>query len=261
MCISAAVGAAAPNRMRDVKTIQVLLNFNRTVPLRQLSVDGVAGRATFDAIHDFQARVLKMANADGRVEPGAATLKALRDGVPQQSFLPGHLQAIALDANTSLIDRFYGPLDRQMAAYGINTPLRRAHFLAQVCHESGQLRYTEELASGQAYDGRADLGNTQLGDGPRFKGRGLIQLTGRTNYGAFGQALNRDFTTDPNPRLLATDADLANPGCLLVLEMDARSALLRTEATFGGSRCESMVASTVLRSDRHFLHARVASST
>jgi putative chitinase len=203
------VGALAQNRLRDVKTIQILLNFNRPVPLRELGVDGVCGKGTIDAIHEFQTRVLKLANPDGRVDPGGGTLRALRTGVPQNGFYRGHLQAIAIDANSSLINRFYDSLGRQMSNYGINTSLRRAHFLAQVCHESGNLRYTEEIASGQAYEGRADLGNTQPGDGPRFKGRGLIQLTGRSNYAAFGQALNRDFTTDPNPRLLATDADLA----------------------------------------------------
>lgn len=84
-----------------------------------------------------------------------------------------------------------------------------AHFLAQVGHESGDLRYTEELASGDAYEGRADLGNTQAGDGPRFKGRGLIQLTGRANYVAFGAARRRDFVTGANNMLLSTDANLA----------------------------------------------------
>jgi len=62
---------------------------------------------------------------------------------------------------------------------------RMRHFLAQVGHESGGLRWMLELADGRAYEGRRDLGNTQAGDGPRFRGAGAIQLTGRFNYQRF----------------------------------------------------------------------------
>lgn len=89
-------------------------------------------------------------------------------------------------------DLFAVPLSDAMAEFGIDTPARQAAFVAQVGHESGSLRYVEELASGDAYEGRHDLGNTQPGDGRRFKGRGLIQITGRTNYGACSQALLGD---------------------------------------------------------------------
>ena len=74
------------------------------------------------------------------------------------------------------------------------TVARIAMWCAQIGHESGGLRYMEEIANGQAYEGRIDLGNTERGDGPKFKGRGPIQVTGRHNYTAlskwaFGEGL------------------------------------------------------------------------
>src|SRR5690606_11129687 len=80
---------------------------------------------------------------------------------------------------------------------GINTKQRQAMFLAQLGHESGGLRYMEEIASGAAYEGRRDLGNTQPGDGTRYKGRGPIQLTGRANYREAGRALGLDLEGNP----------------------------------------------------------------
>ncbi len=79
----------------------------------------------------------------------------------------------------------------------LDTGLRLAHFMAQVSHESGGFRYMEEIASGAAYEGRKDLGNTEPGDGKRFKGRGPIQLTGRQNYRDYGRALGMDFENHP----------------------------------------------------------------
>lgn len=85
-----------------------------------------------------------------------------------------------------------------LPAYGISDrPLRLCHFIAQVAHESGGFRYMEEIASGSAYEGRADLGNVQPGDGKLFKGRGPLQLTGRANYRLFGRALGLDFESHP----------------------------------------------------------------
>ena len=76
-------------------------------------------------------------------------------------------------------------------------PIEVAHWLAQLAHESGQLRYTRELADGSAYEGRTNLGNTQPGDGRRFRGRGLIQLTGRANYARYAAAAGVDVVGAP----------------------------------------------------------------
>ncbi len=81
--------------------------------------------------------------------------------------------------------------------YEINSPIRRLCFLSQLGHESGQLFYTEELASGKAYENNKDLGNTQAGDGVKYKGRGLIQITGRFNYKALSDSFGEDFITHP----------------------------------------------------------------
>ncbi|MCI6619637.1 MAG: hypothetical protein MSD82_12380 [Prevotella sp.] len=78
-------------------------------------------------------------------------------------------------------------------SFGLTTPERICHFLAQVAHESGELRYTEELASGAAYEGRKDLGNTVKGYGVRYKGRGYLQLTGYINYKAYSEFVGYDF--------------------------------------------------------------------
>lgn len=88
-------------------------------------------------------------------------------------------------------------LNQAMKEAGITTPGRQAAFIAQVAHESGNFKYSEEIASGRAYEGRRDLGNTQPGDGERFKGRGYIQLTGRANYAAAGKALGLDLVNNP----------------------------------------------------------------
>ncbi|MEP6676379.1 MAG: glycoside hydrolase family 19 protein [Ferruginibacter sp.] len=100
-------------------------------------------------------------------------------------------------ASTVNASKFMNFINDTCDKFNINTPIRQLCFLAQAGHESGSLFFTEELASGQAYEGRKNLGNTQTGDGVRFKGRGLIQITGRSNYLAVGNALGVDFIKTP----------------------------------------------------------------
>jgi putative chitinase len=92
------------------------------------------------------------------------------------------LQAIYKEAPKERLLKFVDLLNSTFDEFDISTPQEIAMFLAQVGHESGQLRYLKELASGEAYEGRQDLGNTSAGDGVRYKGRGLIQITGKRNY-------------------------------------------------------------------------------
>jgi putative chitinase len=117
----------------------------------------------------------------------AATLNALAPGQSGQRAI----------RQQQIISGMADPFSTTLDMYEINTPLRIAHFLSQIAEESDGFCTTEEYASGQAYEGRKDLGNTTPGDGVLFKGRGLIQLTGRANYMAVGAALKLDLVVQP----------------------------------------------------------------
>lgn len=98
-------------------------------------------------------------------------------------------------------DKWYDPVERAMTEFAILSPARAAAFIAEVGHESDGFVYSREIwgptAAQNGYEGRADLGNELPGDGKRFLGRGLIQITGRANYSELALALGIDVLNNP----------------------------------------------------------------
>lgn len=92
---------------------------------------------------------------------------------------------VSLGVSTSNAIKYVEYLNKYLKEFKINTPNRIIAFLSNILHESGNFKYAKEIASGIAYEGRLDLGNTQKGDGVRFAGKSLAQITGRVNYTAF----------------------------------------------------------------------------
>jgi putative chitinase len=210
MCIAFSVGRAGRNDRDDVAAVQLLLNMNRTrfgTPRpKPLSTDGRNGPMTMARIESFEIDVMKLPSSDALIAPGDATIAALLAGLA-----PGptkeKLQIVLPSALPGRIDLYFEPLKAGMVKYGITSPLQMAHFIAQIGHESGSLLYSEEIADGSAYEGRRDLGNTKAGDGKRYKGRGLIQLTGRANYTAYSKFTGIDYVAQPE--LVASDPMVA----------------------------------------------------
>ena len=210
MSIKGSVGKDRGNAKADVTVVQAALNENldRTQGAVRLVVDGVYGENTQREIDRYQAEVMDIDSPDGRVDPNGRMMQDLAAGFEGELNL-NVLQGIMPAANDAKVELYLPYLLTKMEDREINTPLRRAHFLAQIGHESGALRYNEELASGAAYEGRSDLGNTADGDGRRFKGRGLIQLTGRANYHDYGKSIGIELTVDENWLKVARDPELA----------------------------------------------------
>lgn len=120
------------------------------------------------------------------------------------------LQAVAPRTNSVRLAVFLEPLNKMFAEFGIDTVARQAAFLPQVAHESNGFLWMREIwgptPAQRAYEPPSrkamDLGNNREGDGFRFRGRGLIQITGRANYAACGEALN--LPLEDQPELLET---------------------------------------------------------
>lgn len=206
------VGPQCPNTPDDVKTVQHMLNICAEEGRFQLeggklTIDGNFSGKTYGAVIAFQRIALPDIQANACVEVGGTTFRKLCESLP--TTLDERLLALLY---LRTVEGGFHDLSQHvvqaMHARGIDTPLRQAHFLAQIGHESGLLRYRAELASGDAYEGRSDLGNVQPGDGRKFKGRGLIQLTGRANYAEYGRDIGREAELLDNPSLLETEPEL-----------------------------------------------------
>lgn len=111
------------------------------------------------------------------------------------------LKKIEPKAKKSIIEDLAVYLAPALIAAEINTANRVAHFLAQAAHESDGFKTLQEYwgptAAQKRYEGRKDLGNTVAGDGSLFRGRGIFQITGRSNYKTIGKAIGEDLITDP----------------------------------------------------------------
>lgn len=205
------VGTQCSNARDDVESVQQLLNLcsaaGRVQLAEPLKTDGAFGQKTLDAIMAFQRSAMGQGEPDGRIDANGATLLSLCESLPE-AIAPAWLSLLYLRAKDEDVADFSPRLKQVMANRHIDTPLRQAHFLAQVGHESGEFRFRAEIANGEAYQGRVDLGNVQPGDGRKFKGRGLIQLTGRANYGDYGRAIGREAELLATPELVETDPEL-----------------------------------------------------
>ena len=125
---------------------------------------------------------------------------------------PELLKALVPGASWDRCLALAAPLAETFARFGIEGDDAVAAFIGQAAHETASFVYLREIASGEAYEGRPDLGNTQPGDGKRFRGRGIFQTTGRANYARVGVALEIDALGHPElleePRYAALSAGL-----------------------------------------------------
>lgn len=140
----------------------------------------------------------------------AAAKPAARAGVAMPVF--ADLKKLAPQGKDAILSALVSNLAQAAAQFGIlKSRLTLCHFLAQTAEESDGFRTTVEYASGREYEERKDLGNIHAGDGVRFKGRGIIQLTGRANYSIAGSKLNLPLLD--NPALAADPAISVRTAC------------------------------------------------
>lgn len=122
---------------------------------------------------------------------GEANRITFGPAAPGDEMILAALTAVGLSAADA--DPLVSPLTTACAEFDIMSDLRRAHFIGQLTHESDHFRTTEEYASGKNYEGRLDLGNTDPGDGAKYKGHGWIMVTGKSNHMAMARHFGIPF--------------------------------------------------------------------
>jgi len=163
-----------------------------------LEVDGIAGPITLGRL-GLNFNTVNPSAPPGPIAPSAQAVDVLYEAMKPTGVSRDRIAALQPAVAQALIE------------CGCHTVERIAMWCAQIGHESGGLRYMEEIADGSAYEGRIDLGNIHPGDGKRFKGRGPIQVTGRANYTQLSQwAFSKNLVPSPTffvdrPSELASD--------------------------------------------------------
>lgn len=181
---------------KDSQLLKLVQGRLKELNFYQGAIDGIWGAKTIGAIANFCAA--RGLNNFKTQRYGSTFARALVEEVKISTLItqPSCLKIFG----RSITPEQLTDLNSCLVRFEINTPCRIRHFMAQIAHESGGLKWMKELASGDAYEGRRDLGNTQPGDGPKYKGAGCIQLTGRANYQALA-----DFLKDPKVVELGCD--------------------------------------------------------